>query len=48
MTLWTEYQNLIVGSIGFAGVIFTLWFTVAEHSERLNKIAEAIRGKQAA
>lgn len=30
MTLWTEYQNLIVGSIGFAGVIFTLWFNSNE------------------
>ena len=30
MTLWTEYQNLIVGSIGFAGVIFTLWFNSKE------------------
>ena len=29
MTLWTEiekFQNVIVGIIGFAGVIFTLWF----------------------
>ena len=25
-----EFQNLIVGSIGFAGVIFTLWFNSNE------------------
>ncbi len=30
MTLLTEYQNLIVGSIGFAGVMFTLWFNSKE------------------
>ena len=36
MMLWTEYQNLVVGSIGFAGVIFTLWFTVAEHGISLD------------
>ena len=34
MTLWTEYQNLIVGSIGFAGVIFTLWFNSKEAREQ--------------
>ena len=30
MTLLTEYQNLIVGSFGFAGVIFALWFNSKE------------------
>ena len=34
MTLLTEYQNLIVGSIGFAGVIFTLWFNSKEAREQ--------------
>ncbi len=32
-TFWAcvhEFQNLIVGSIGFAGVIFTLWFNSNE------------------
>ncbi len=33
MTLWTEiqrHQYLIVGIIGFVGVIFTLWFNAWE------------------
>ncbi len=37
MTLWTvieTFQNLIVGIIGFGGVIFTLWFNSKEAREQ--------------
>lgn len=37
MTLWAEienFQNLIVGVLGFAGVIFTLWFNGKEAREQ--------------
>ncbi len=30
LTAGRDYQNLIIGSIGFAGVIFTLWFNSNE------------------